>query len=281
VLLRRAGYEVRVIPFETESFEDNPPTLLDFTRRDLRWCQGNMQYWRFLLASGLKPMSRFQVFSAIMMYLGAPAWMAMIAACLGKIWQDDLTGVDAGFAIVMFFTMVMVSLVPKLMGLLDVALTKGGVARYGGAGRFALGGLVETLFSMVLAPVVAFRVTLFLIGLVFGRMVSWTGQNRDAYALSVRDAVEGLWMQTAFGALILGVVALLSPHAVVWTLPVSGALILAIPFALITASPAAGRTLTSLRLFATPEELAPTRELLAVDAARLRAMEDAPHPRAA
>ena len=43
-LMRRAGYEVRVIPVEGPSWEDNPPTLLDFTRRDLRWCQGNMQY---------------------------------------------------------------------------------------------------------------------------------------------------------------------------------------------------------------------------------------------
>ncbi len=45
-LMRRAGFEVRVVPVEGESWEDNPPTLLDFTKRDLRWCQGNMQYWR-------------------------------------------------------------------------------------------------------------------------------------------------------------------------------------------------------------------------------------------
>ena len=45
VLMRRAGYECRVMPVETESWEDNPPTLMDFIKRDLRWCQGNMQYW--------------------------------------------------------------------------------------------------------------------------------------------------------------------------------------------------------------------------------------------
>ncbi len=271
VLLRRAGYEVRVIPVESESFEDNPPTLLDFTRRDLRWCQGNMQYWRFLGASGLKPMSRFQVFAAIMMYMGAPAWMAMIAACLGKIWREDLSGFDAGFAIVMFFTMVMVSLVPKFMGMLDVALTKGGVARYGGGARFAVSGALETLFSVLLAPVVAFRVTLFLIGLLFGRMVGWNGQNRDVYALTLRDAVSGLWMQTALGALILCVAVMQAPEAVVWTLPVSGALILSIPFALITAQPAFGRVLSRLGLCTAPEELTPLSELKALDVAIPRA----------
>ena len=52
-LMRRAGYEVRVIPVEGPSWEDNPPTLLDFTRRDLRWCQGNMQYLKLLALPGL------------------------------------------------------------------------------------------------------------------------------------------------------------------------------------------------------------------------------------
>ena len=50
VLMRRAGYEVRVLPEEDGSWEENPPTLIEFIRRDLRWCQGNMQYWHFLAA---------------------------------------------------------------------------------------------------------------------------------------------------------------------------------------------------------------------------------------
>ena len=46
-LMRAAGYHVRVVPREDLGWEENPPTLLEFMRRDLRWCQGNMQYWRF------------------------------------------------------------------------------------------------------------------------------------------------------------------------------------------------------------------------------------------
>ena len=47
--MRAAGYEVRVLPEENLGWEENPPTLIEFIRRDLRWCQGNMQYWRFLV----------------------------------------------------------------------------------------------------------------------------------------------------------------------------------------------------------------------------------------
>ena len=45
--MRRAGYEVRVLPEEDLGWEENPPTLLEFIRRDQRWCQGNLQYWPF------------------------------------------------------------------------------------------------------------------------------------------------------------------------------------------------------------------------------------------
>ena len=51
--MRRAGYEVRVLPEEGASWEENPPTLLEFIRRDLRWAQGNMQYWPYLVMPGL------------------------------------------------------------------------------------------------------------------------------------------------------------------------------------------------------------------------------------
>ena len=78
VLMRRAGYEVRVLAEEGASFEQNPPTLIEFVGRDLRWCQGNMQYWHFLLLPGLKPVSRYQLVFALLMFLGSPAWIGLL-----------------------------------------------------------------------------------------------------------------------------------------------------------------------------------------------------------
>jgi membrane glycosyltransferase len=256
VLMRRAGYEVRVIPVETESWEENPPTLMDFTKRDLRWCQGNMQYWRLLGLKGLRPTSRFQVFAAIMMYLGAPAWMLMTATAAAKLIEGDFGQVDMAFGIAMFFIMFAVSLVPKLMGMLDIALTTGGAARYGGRLRFALGGLLEMVFSVLMAPVVAFRVTLFLIGLVMGKSVIWGGQNRDAYRLTWGDAARGLWPQTLFGLLLLISISLIKGFGtVVWAGPMIAGLMLAIPFAVLTAHPRFGRWAGRHGLCAIPDEI--------------------------
>ena len=256
-LMRRAGYEVRVMPVETGSWEDNPPTLMDFTKRDLRWCQGNMQYWPLLRIRGLRPTSRFQIFAAIMMYLGAPAWMLMTVAAASKLVGGDAGGIDLAFGIAMFFIMFAVSLVPKLMGMLDIALTPGGAARYGGRLRFAVSGLVETVFSILLAPVVAFRVTLFLIGLVFGRSVIWGAQNRDAYRLGWGDAVRGLWPQTLFGlAIFTAILTSAGAATLPWAMPMLTGLILSIPFAVLTAHPAVGRWAARAGLCLIPDEVA-------------------------
>ncbi len=64
-LMRRAGFEVRVMPVEDGSYEDNPPDALVFIGRDVRWCQGNMQYLKLLNLPGLLPISRFQLVWAI------------------------------------------------------------------------------------------------------------------------------------------------------------------------------------------------------------------------
>jgi membrane glycosyltransferase len=283
VLIRRAGHEVRVIPVEGESWEENPPTLMDFTKRDLRWCQGNMQYWRLLGLRGLRPVSRFQVFAAIMMYLGAPAWMLMTAAAAAKLIEGDYGQVDLALGIAMFFIMFAVSLVPKLMGMLDIALTPGGAARYGGRLRFALGGLAETLFSILLAPVVAFRVTLFLIGLVLGRSVIWGGQNRDAYRLAWADAGRGLWPQTLFGLGLLVSIGLWSgAPSVAWAGPMIAGLSLAMPFAVLTAHPGFGRWTARLGLCAVPDEVAPPETLRRLEGVALETgRHDSPPKKAA
>lgn len=263
-LMRRAGYEVRVLPVEGESWEDNPPTLFDLTQRDLRWCQGNMQYWRLLGLRGLKPMSRFQIFAAIMMYFGAPAWMLMTVAAASKIYSADLMQIDFAFAVSMFLIMFAVSLFPKIAGWLDVALRTGGARAYGGRLRFATGAVVETLFSILLAPVVAFRVTIFLVGLLFGKRVAWSGQVRDAYRLSWATALRGLWPQTLFGSTLAGAVFAGAPSALPWAAPVLAGLCFAVPFAVLTSHPAFGRAAARLKLCAIPEEFAPPPTLAAL-----------------
>ncbi|RTL94033.1 glucans biosynthesis glucosyltransferase MdoH [Ancylobacter aquaticus] len=269
VLMRRAGYEVRVLPEEMDSFEENPPHLTEFTRRDLRWCQGNMQYWRLIALPGLKPMSRFQIAWAMLMYLGAVAWMAFIALAALKVFDTERADgpFPAALGLTLFATMFAMSLAPKVAGFLDVLLRKGERRRYGGTGRLVGGALSEFVFSVLLGPVVAFRIALFMVGLLFGRTVTWEAQSRDAQRLSWRTALAGLWPQFLFGGALAGLLTAFAPGTLPWALPVLVGLMGAVPFAVLTAEPALGRWLARRGLCATPEEVSPPGSLLALEAA--------------
>lgn len=273
-LMRRAGYETRVLPEEVESFEDNPPTILDFIKRDHRWCNGNMQYFGLVGLKGLLPMSRFQIFAAIAMYFAAPAWMIMIVAAAAKVYTPESGGVSFGFGVAMFFIMFSVSLGPKIAGWLDVALTPGGVKRNGGALRFAAGAFTETLFSILIAPINAFAVSWFMVGLLFGRRISWSGQQRDLSRVTWAQGARAMWPQTLLGAVLFLNTWLMAPGALPWAAPLLAGLGLSIPFTVLTASPTLGRLAARVGLCATPEELAPPPILTAIGAlpeTRLRA----------
>ena len=77
-LMRRAGYDVRVLPEEDLGWEENPPTLIEYLRRDQRWTQGTLQYGHFLFRPGMQIVSRFQLAFAMLMFLGSPAWIGML-----------------------------------------------------------------------------------------------------------------------------------------------------------------------------------------------------------
>jgi membrane glycosyltransferase len=264
-LMRRADYEVRVLPEEGGSWEDNPPTIFQFSARDLRWCQGNMQYWRLLDTPGLLFMSRFQLAWAILMFLGVPAMTLMIALVPLKILDgEDLSIFPVGLAIGLYLTFLGMYLSPKLAGLADILLAKGGVARYGGLARFLASAAIEIVFSFLLGAVTTFRITLFMIGLLFGRSVIWNGQARDAHGVSWSDAALGLWPASLFGALVCGALAALSPATLAWSLPLTFGYLVAIPFAVLTASEDVAELLERHALCGIPEELEPPAEIRAL-----------------
>jgi membrane glycosyltransferase len=254
-LMRKAGYEVRVLPEEGGSWEENPPTLLEFSRRDLRWCQGNMQYLKLLHLPGLLPMSRFQLVWAILMFAGVPAMTLMIALTPLKFFDgEDLSAFPVGLALGVYTAFLSMYLAPKLAGLADILFTKGGVSRYGGAGRFLASAVLEIVFSFLLGAVTTFRITIFMIGLLFGKSVVWNGQARDAHGISWDTALRGLWPPFLFGVVICGALAWLSPAVFLWSLPLTFGYLVAFPFTVLTAAPSFGTALRRLGLCAIPEE---------------------------
>ncbi|NWG75704.1 MAG: glucans biosynthesis glucosyltransferase MdoH, partial [Rubrivivax sp.] len=267
-LMRRAGYEVRVLPFENGSWEENPPTILDFAKRDVRWCQGNMQYVKLLDLPGLKPMSRFQLVWAILMFVGIPAWTLMIALSPVAAYEaSSVADYPTGLAIGLYLTFFAMYLAPKIAGLIDAVLTRGGVASFGGPLRFASSTALELVFSFLQGAVSTIRTSIFMVGLAFGRSVVWGGQSRDAYGISLRTAIENFWPQTLFGILVCGALYAISPTAFYWSLPLTAGYLLAIPFAVVTAIPALGRFMKRHGIAGIPEDFAPPAEIRKIQGA--------------
>jgi membrane glycosyltransferase len=259
-MMRRAGYEVRVLPIEGMSWEENPPTLMEFSRRDLRWCQGNMQYWRLLGLRGLKPVSRFQLVFAIQMYLGSPAWMAMTAMGVVLLALSDTPAaqyvpLEAGAGTVLFAIMMIMTFAPKIATIIDVLLTPAARRSYGGPLAFAFNIAVETLFMILLAPVIALMHTIFMTRLfVFRRGGAWNSQIRQSHAVPWGLAAARLWPQTLAGCTVLGIVATKAPNDVGFALLGTTGFILAIPFAVATASPLIGHLFARIGICRLPEE---------------------------
>ncbi|MCA8931410.1 MAG: glucans biosynthesis glucosyltransferase MdoH [Rhodospirillaceae bacterium] len=276
-VMRQAGYGVWVVPEEGGSYEENPPTYFDFLKRDLRWCQGNTQYLGLIGMKGFRarPMGWFQIGHAILMYLSVPAWLAFIfagftQAALYTMGVADeailgpLGSVSVEEGLWLFLTMMALVFAPKLVGVAGVLTSATRRRTYGGAGRLLISTLAEIVFSILLSPVIAVAVTLFLIRLVFGRRVGWGSQERDAHAVPLGVAVRGLWPQLAIGAGAGLGLAFALPSALPWAVPFFGSLLLSVPFACLTADPGFGRWLTRHKIAAIPEELATPPELLPV-----------------
>jgi membrane glycosyltransferase len=264
VLMRRAGYEVRVLPVEDGSWEENPPNLPEFIRRDLRWCQGNMQYLRLLGLGGLPTVSRIQLVLAIAMYFGSLAWIGLMFA--GLVRQLPLRP-DTG--LILFVAILTMTFAPKLATLFNVLVRRRLRNAFGGTLRVLSSAFIEVLLTTLMAPVSAVAISIFLLGLPFGRRVGWTSQQRDAEGMPLSVAVRCLWPQALVGVFLAGATLWIAPGAFWYGLPIYLGLLLAIPLAMATASPALGRSMARAGLCRTPDETWPAAAAADVASARL------------
>jgi membrane glycosyltransferase len=258
-LMRRAGYEVRVLPQEDLGWEESPPTLLEFLRRDQRWCQGNLQYGPFLSMPGLKFVSRFQLVFAMLMFLSSPAWIGLLVISTLSLALSgpsvEFIHPAAGHALLAIVLVMWFA--PKIATALDVLTRSSQRKSFGGVARFLLGFAVDAVFTILLLPIMWLCHTMFIAGMPFGRSIGWTGQVRDDHSVPWSAAARQLWPHTSIG---LGAIALLAathPGAIPYALFLDGGPALSIPFAVITAYPIVGRTLARIGIGRLPEETEP------------------------
>ncbi|MBT6136574.1 MAG: glucans biosynthesis glucosyltransferase MdoH [Rhodospirillaceae bacterium] len=267
-LMHGAGYEVRVLPVESGSYEETPPSLPDYMKRMLRWCQGNMQYSRLLGLPGLRACGRLHLLFAFLVYLAPPLWYGLVGLGVANALIGDRY-IEGGFVFgagpALFASAMAIVLMPKLAGLVDVVLRPATRAAFGGVAKLSSGVLIEIVFAVLLTPVMALAQTIFVVGLIFGRGLSWEAQERDARGVSYTEALSRLWPQFLLGtSLVLGL-GVIEPWLLAWAAPILAGLVLAVPLAVMTSRPAVGRILEHHGLCAIPEERVVPEELAQLD----------------
>lgn len=256
VLMRKAGFEVRVWPVEDGSYEENPPNLIEYVRRDLRWCHGNLQYVKLLTLKGLKLVSRIQLLMAILMYVSSIAWMAFIAITVyaSLAAPPETLQFDSGLGMVMFAVVMTMVFAPKVSSLCYVMMSTNRRKGFGGGVRVGISAICEVLFTMLLAPLMAITHTLFVVMLFAGARVGWQRQERLPKGVSWAMAMRKFWPQ--FGLGCLGIWwASQFPLAMQWLfLPIVTGPALVLPFTVFSSMPSLGAIADRYGFWRLPEE---------------------------
>ncbi len=269
VLMRRAGFDVRVLPQEDASWEENPPTLIEYIRRDLRWCEGNMQYIHLIGLPGLKLVSRVQLINAMFMFIGSPAWIGMLT--LGTLMlalaPTPAAFMHQGSGLALFILSLLMWYLPKIAGALDVLIRPTERQSFGGTLRFITGFTLEMILSILMTPITWLNHSIFLCGLLFGKKTGWTGQAREDHSVPLKVALHQFWPHTLLGIGLITLLSLRHPAAMPYACIILGGLALSIPLAVLTSWPCFGRILRKFGLANLPEETNPPEALRALDLA--------------
>ena len=113
------------------------------------------------------------------------------------------------------------------------------------------------MISGLIAPIMMLIQSASVIGILMGRDSGWAAQRRDDGTLPLRDVIRRYGRHTLFGIVLAVAAYEVSFSLFAWMTPVIVGLILAIPLAQWTASPAAGRWLRRVGLMVAPEEVDP------------------------
>jgi membrane glycosyltransferase len=259
--LAGAGWGVRLLSEEEGSFEANPPALPEFIRREQRWLAGNFQYWPLLRLPGLRPMGRWQLIQAILLFGSTPFYVVFLLGAALAAATDRTSPFPGGAALTLTLCWISVLYAPKWLGYLRMLFSPRDRVMYGGTMRLAAGMAAETAFTLLLDPVTILAKTIASVRLALGASAGWTPQNRGARGVRWAEATRLLWPQTLLGVVVFTAFAGAGWRTALWAAPFAGGLLTAVPFCVLTAHPRFGDWLHRRGVAAMPEEINPAQPL--------------------
>ena len=266
-LLARNGWKVEVAPGMEGSYEEGPENLIDFAKRDRRWCQGNLQHVRILTAPGLKWWSRFTLGQGVMAYLASPFWALFIAVSVVAPLMDkphnyfpsEFEGpvfprIPAQESFLLILCIFGLLIGPKILIGLRMAFSRA-ASGFGGALHILWSLVVEIIWTSMLAPIMMMYQTRAVLEVTTGTDGGWPTADREADAISLTEAWAAAWWISLIGTLILSAAWFTDAGLIWWFLPITVPQILSPLIISLTSTRGSGQFSALSGLFWTPMEV--------------------------
>ena len=295
-MLRRAGWDVFLLSDLEGSYEEVPCNIIDYAKRDRRWVQGNIQHLGIVDTKDLHPISRMHFLLGAIAYITSLIWLLMLAlstadavvrAINSNVYFTEvyqlypnwpIAKTEQIIALILLTTTLLMG--PKFLGVV-VALTHRR-KQFGGARAIVKGAFIETLFAVLIAPIMMVYHAYFVISVFLGFKVNWDSQEREGRLLPWGECIARTSKMT-IAAIIWGTMTFIyAPIFFWWLLPVLAGLVSASVLVRYSSSLDWGRGARARKIFLSPDEtsedpvLTHLNELLAVEQAPLT--EPAPIP---
>jgi membrane glycosyltransferase len=276
-LMRGAGWEVWLAYDLAGSWEEPPPTLIDELSRDRRWCQGNIQHLRLLMAKRMFPTHRMLFLNGAMSYVSALLWflflnissfVAVSQAITGPDYFPDSGGLfpnwpvwNFWWAVTLLMSTFIVLLLPKILSVILIIFKQKNAADFGGSFRLLLSLLAEVLISTLLAPLRMLAHSKFVFLTLLGRNIPWNPPPREdndtRWGVAFRFHGWGMILALVWGSVLF----FINRYFFWWMVPVLAPLLFAVPISVWSSRVSLGYNTRKLGLFLVPEEISPPPEL--------------------
>ncbi|MDN3720029.1 glycosyltransferase family 2 protein [Roseibium salinum] len=210
-MMAREGWKVRLDPDLTGSYEEAPANMVDYAKRDRRWCQGNLQHSRILAAPRFRFWNRISIMQGIFAYLASPIWFLFLLASLAAplvapppVYFDGRSPFpvfphpETAIALALLFGLVALLILPKLL-LVARALLGGDARDFGGPVRLVISFVVEILLTSILAPIHMMFHCRSVMQVLTGADSGWPAAERDDGSLPFGAAMSATWWMALTG----------------------------------------------------------------------------------
>ena len=268
-LLHSENWDVLLLADIEGSYEEVPSNILDYAVRDRRWVQGNIQHLGLLSSAKLKLMSKLHFLLGATAYISSLIWLSMLALStidavtralnsdvyfnrayqLFPTWQIAKTDlIDS-----LLYLTIIILLLPKLMGVIVTLVHR--KQRFGGALKLILGSIIETIFAIIVAPLMMVFHAYFVVCVFLGKKVKWDAQPREGRMVPWKEAF-GYTLFSSLVAIVWGSIAYyFTPVFFWWLSPILLGLILAAPIVRYSSSIKLGIKLRQWGIFLCPSEV--------------------------